>query len=557
MSCAGTTTGRAGNCGCGDNGGDAGGCGLTAPVQPRFFCGQLLTDTDLTTLTDWVVTHRRLDRFRDGQGVVCGLWLRADPDRPSGILVDPGVAVSGCGDDIVVPATARLDLATICGPTGTSCADLSTAGADCTRVVDIGLRFAENGADPVLSLGGGSCGQSGACEDSRLQESYALVPTRAVPGSMPDTTGYAAWEQGYRAAVGVVEWAVRDGLPGEVDRRALADWLLARIAERPLTRFRFLPGAVAGLASPAEKSPPERFAWLLFWLALDRLLAFLAGECPVPPADEPVRLGRVWLRVSDQSWTVVAVDTVAPLRAPLSTGQWPAPPGRLNLARAIWQDREVACLALRDLGVPLRPGAAWTPTSVAEVWRLLKDPPVVPCGTAVSPRWLTVPDEAYVGGTRVVGFLLPDVGSPCPGNTGGDTPSPGDGGDPPPPDDGGEHPSTEDGGEHPSTEDGGEHPSIEDGGGVPSTEDSPAPPAEEEPAPQPRAARKAPATKAPATRASAAKAAAAKVPAKKAPAKKATPAVRRAAPVVKAVAPRKAGGRATGQATRRGPRSQG
>ena len=52
----------------------------TVFVRPRFFAGQLLTEDDLTALTDYMTAKDRLhNRHLFGAGVVCGLWVSCDP----------------------------------------------------------------------------------------------------------------------------------------------------------------------------------------------------------------------------------------------------------------------------------------------------------------------------------------------------------------------------------------------------------------------------------------------------------------------------------------------
>jgi hypothetical protein len=71
MSCAVTC---AGACGCATR-------GTPFPeslLRPRFFCGQLLTDADMTALTAWVRARLRLTAERTGWGVACGLAVVSD-----------------------------------------------------------------------------------------------------------------------------------------------------------------------------------------------------------------------------------------------------------------------------------------------------------------------------------------------------------------------------------------------------------------------------------------------------------------------------------------------
>src|SRR5215472_4186425 len=144
ISVAGTPCGCAQPC-------DGTSCGLGALVRPRFFCGQLLTDQDLSELTAWVLDRRRLGRYRDGWGVVCGLDVGIDPTAVATVLVQSGYAVSSCGEDIVVGTATALDLTSCCPDLTSPCTTTGEPPTAC--VVDVGVAYREVGEDPVLALG--------------------------------------------------------------------------------------------------------------------------------------------------------------------------------------------------------------------------------------------------------------------------------------------------------------------------------------------------------------------------------------------------------------------
>jgi hypothetical protein len=89
-------------------------CDFECLVRPRFFCGQLLTDTDLEALVTWSGSRFRLARHRHGWGVAHGLRITCDPQNPAGVLIQPGYAVDCCGNDIVVCEAGRYSLADLC-----------------------------------------------------------------------------------------------------------------------------------------------------------------------------------------------------------------------------------------------------------------------------------------------------------------------------------------------------------------------------------------------------------------------------------------------------------
>lgn len=111
-------------CGCASCEGTC--CNLDCLVQPRFFCGQLLTDRDLTTLVGWARDKFGLSRYREGWGVVCGLDVHcaSDSKHPLRVAVSPGYALGCCGDDIIVCEAATLDLSDACREEADPCADL-------------------------------------------------------------------------------------------------------------------------------------------------------------------------------------------------------------------------------------------------------------------------------------------------------------------------------------------------------------------------------------------------------------------------------------------------
>ena len=128
-------------------------CGLGTLVRPRFFCGQLLTDTDLTAFLEWTADKLRLNRYRTGWGVVCGLDVHCDPDPavPGGVIVTPGYAISCCGDDIVVDAAYRWDLRDACRlerPCDPGYGQAPTTEPTEPEVIDLYLCYREEDAAP-------------------------------------------------------------------------------------------------------------------------------------------------------------------------------------------------------------------------------------------------------------------------------------------------------------------------------------------------------------------------------------------------------------------------
>jgi ElaB/YqjD/DUF883 family membrane-anchored ribosome-binding protein len=85
-------------------------CDLVCFERPNYFCGHLLTDTDLSKEQQYVVEkHKLYNRALHGSGVVCGLRLTCD-DQCGGILIDKGFAIDDCGNDLVVCDPIRFDV---------------------------------------------------------------------------------------------------------------------------------------------------------------------------------------------------------------------------------------------------------------------------------------------------------------------------------------------------------------------------------------------------------------------------------------------------------------
>ena len=410
MSCA---VNCAGDCGCTTR-------GTPFPeslLRPEFFCGQLLTDADMTALTAWVRARLRLTAERTGWGVVCGLAVVSDVQRPSRVTVRPGVAVSPCGQDILVPADALVDLSGAVPALGVPCdrpaqqqKEQTKPSADC--VVDVSVRYREEGRLPVLGVGRGDCVPPSSCMDSRMNESYKLVAEAVVdPGSKPDG-GWTEWKDGYARAVALLERTREIDL--RRDPQAAAEWLKDRWREAVRTRFPQLGQRIDDWRRSEDHSD-ARFAELLYWVTQDRVLGYLetpclpacpstAGGCGCGSSAPAVPLARVWLHNDDGEWAVTAVDDQPPFRRLLSIER-PRPPegGGVNLGHVIWRDKKDAARLVRRAGLAVRRMDEWRLADVAAVQALLSEPPAT-AADAVILRYVTVPDWVGIGGYRTVGF---------------------------------------------------------------------------------------------------------------------------------------------------------
>lgn len=165
----------------GGSGCDCGTCpscvGLQVLCRPRFFDGQLLSAADLSALDAYVVAKDRLhNRYLHGTGVVCGLEVVCSPCDDT-VTVRPGYALGPCGEDIVVPADARVDVAGLIREQrrarARDCSPYASPPGDCEGARQqwvLGICYDECASGATTSLkarGGGSggcgCGGSGGC----------------------------------------------------------------------------------------------------------------------------------------------------------------------------------------------------------------------------------------------------------------------------------------------------------------------------------------------------------------------------------------------------------
>jgi hypothetical protein len=86
-------------------------CRLTCFERPKYFCGQLLSDADLTLQETYFREKNKLyHRTLDGFGVVCGLQMRCDHHCPGHITIGDGYAIDCCGNDLLVCQPRSFDV---------------------------------------------------------------------------------------------------------------------------------------------------------------------------------------------------------------------------------------------------------------------------------------------------------------------------------------------------------------------------------------------------------------------------------------------------------------
>lgn len=420
-------------------------CHLDCIVRPRFFCGQLLTDADLSALLKWARDRFGLSRYRHGWGVVCGLDVRCDPKKPAAIVVTPGYAVNCCGDDIVVCEDAALDLSTACREETDPCADLrrryearlapskaailksdiedgrlmgglvgspGAAEEARLRVVDIYLRYDEKPSEPTTALGRGSCKQVSECEYSRTRESYKLTWEFGVKDSDPVQARAVRWREGYEKCLDVLK-EFRAQFPNGFPAADVRRWLLRWIDAHPTPSACILRDELCR-KSEDFFSNEQGLVALLFQLVQDCRNAYLNCDCFGCDEDTGVPLARVWLTTDEaggrEGCRIVAIDSYPPYRRPIKPECWPAPLGSVNVGRFIWHRWEEACTALDDLGLRVTKKEFTLPATLLALQTGLECSPFVECDETRD----ALVYKTDLLGERVVGFCAANNVPPPP-----------------------------------------------------------------------------------------------------------------------------------------------
>jgi hypothetical protein len=310
-------------------------------------------------LLGWTQDKLRLTRYRHGWGVVCGLEVRCDPEQASGVIVEPGYAVSCCGDDIIVCEPTAFDLSDACREEKDPCAELKKPEEVESEPkivgVDLYIRYKEEPSDPQTALGRSVCREVAKCEYSRTRETFELTWRFAARGSDPVEAAAKRWHEAYDKCLEVVRCFKGQFMLSKVQskeaNKEAKNWLLRWIDEHPLHQFCFVRDWICTLDLSNEAEAVK----VLFWLVQDCRNAFLTCKCHDCQEHPGVPLARVWLQAKDDQGTrccnVVGIDAYPPYRRPISPECWPAPLGQVNLGQVIWHRWEEARAKLAELGV--------------------------------------------------------------------------------------------------------------------------------------------------------------------------------------------------------------
>lgn len=449
-------TGSAHDCGCGCGGTcscETRCCDLECLVRPNYFCGQTLTDRDLTALVEWTRTRLGLVRYRAGWGVVCGLDMTCsgpsvDPccgpsaardgqgQGPS-VWLQPGYAVDCCGNDLVVCDPLKVDLSSVCVELPDPCAnprepvpdpnqkrddnrvDAGRSDAEIERLkgesdrdpcvpwndraelfaVTVSLRYHEDLFNGQRTMFRNACADAQPCGYSRVRERpcvhLEVVKDLSLSAENRDAQ---TWEETFRKELKTYI----DELRRELQRGDLAALVRYIRRHRP-SKLCFIEDYACCVLEADAKS---RYAgWqgrLGGWLLLDWMLARLQCDCGSCKPDRGVPVGRIILRRipirGGVRCRVVMVDTGPRYRRPLEKSCRPIPAGAIDLAPYLWQpvDDVREALAARKVQVyekMLRADEPYDQLAVA----LVSTPP----DRVVYPLVMDDP----LGTTRVAAFL--------------------------------------------------------------------------------------------------------------------------------------------------------
>lgn len=374
------TSGHRCNCGCSDCKGEC--CELECLVQPRFFCGQLLTDQDLNALLEWVKGKTALTRYRDGWGVACGLDVNCSSGsgKEGFVSVTPGYAIDCCGNDIIVCEEAQIDLSKYClvdedpcrdgtptsaqrtierstGTPGTTGPKLSFGGLEIlqseVQAVDLFIGYAETASDARTALAKRACDSVEACEYTRTHEGYYLYAKKAEHCDHPAERRALDWEEEYKSKLRELLNNIQV-ISTINDQKQRVERLSQYLTSHALHNFCFIREWLCDLQN-LDSLPQGWFEKVSFWLVQDWRSYYLRCDCFGCGPDTGVHLARVWLwRRKDERGRsyckVVYINQYPPFRRPLQKECWPTRSGYLNVARFVWQPADDVVAELRNLG---------------------------------------------------------------------------------------------------------------------------------------------------------------------------------------------------------------
>ncbi len=258
-------------------------CNIPPLCRNNYFTGKLLTERDFTAEQKYAADKLRLHHVAlHGWGIVCGLKVIPHPNCPAlRIVVEPGLAIDGCGREVRVPQPVELTLPVSsplvtedpCPPDPTSDEIAQQMNGPSeeqppdqpTVTLYVGLRYVEWGAEQMPApFNECACGSSGT-QPNRICESYELMIFTDEPkGFELVRKEKEAWDSQDPEAI---HQSLLDGCPEPCD----IDWIpLAVIGD-------FIPGQVVKKDSIHNRTYRRR---LPSTTALDRLIDCILKKIP-------------------------------------------------------------------------------------------------------------------------------------------------------------------------------------------------------------------------------------------------------------------------------------
>lgn len=159
-------------------------CGLHRPVRNVYFDGKMMTARDLTAEQDYMNGMRHLGNMMlEGKGTVCGLKVLQHPQpgcRNSHLVLKAGIALSCCGQEIVVPQDVTIPVL-----------DLIRADPELQLQLVEGMDLVvslcrqDNPAEMAPVLISDCCSGSGSQMPGRISEDFGFQLSAVPAGTTP------------------------------------------------------------------------------------------------------------------------------------------------------------------------------------------------------------------------------------------------------------------------------------------------------------------------------------------------------------------------------------
>ena len=283
---------------------------LAEPQRNNYFYGKLLDEGTLRQEQGYLNQKRwMLNRLSLGKGVLCGLTVTWADDR---VCISSGVAIDGCGREIVVPEPIVIDPWQITDDSGRAAARLAQQG---THDVFICLAYLECPTDfaPVLVT---DCDNSNRTAPSTIVEKYAVIVKEVAAGT-PQPLPPALDTDLCQALAGADAEVKRKDVCGVLSSRGCADVespSCVVIASRITLTDTKVTAVDVCSARPVVYSNPE-----LFEMLLCRTEGGGAGTPgPAGPGIDAVEVTK--LECDAEPWATLAPDTNHPPNQILQLG---------------------------------------------------------------------------------------------------------------------------------------------------------------------------------------------------------------------------------------------